>query len=117
MRFGFPRRWLALCTVLALSLGLVAHSFAAAEMDAKMMTAAAASEMSLWGGCDGCNGDGDGMLATGCFALCGGAAAVLPSFAPIKAANLEPAAPTAARSNLGRRGPPDPYPPRPSVLS
>jgi hypothetical protein len=118
MRFRTLRRWLALCAVVALSLGVAAHGFAAAEMDAEMMTAASVDEMSpSSSGCGGCSGGGDGMLTTGCFALCGGAVAVLPSFAPIKALAVEPAAPAAVRSSLGRGGPPDPYPPRPSILS
>lgn len=117
MRFRALRRWFALCAVVALSLGLVAHGFAAADMGTKMMTAAAGEMSSSSGGCDGCSGGGDGMLATGCFALCGGTVAVLPSFAPIKAVSVEPATPVAVRSSLGRGGPPDPYPPRPSVVS
>src|SRR3546814_55732 len=46
MRLCALRRWFALCAVVALSMGLVAQGFAAAAMDAKMMTAAAAGDMS-----------------------------------------------------------------------
>lgn len=117
MRFRALRQWFALCAVVALSLSLAAHGFAAADMGTKMVTSAAASEMSpSSGGCDGCSG-GEGMLATGCLALCGGTVAVLPSFAPIKVISVEPAASVAVRFSLGRGGPPDPYPPRPSILS
>src|SRR3546814_1803389 len=84
MRLYALRRWFALCAVVALSLGLVAQGFAAADMDAKMMTAAAAGDMSpASGDCDGCGGD-DGMPATGCFALCGGTVAVLTNVAPLR---------------------------------
>lgn len=116
MRRGVLRRWFALCAVVALSLSLVAYGFAAADMGAEMLTAATAGDMPSPDGCDGCGG-GDGLLAAGCFAACSGSVAVLPSFAPIRAASVQPAAPIAVRSSLGRHGPPDPYPPRPSVLS
>lgn len=118
MRFHVLRRWFGLCAILALSLGLVAHSVAAAQMDAKMMTAAAAGEMSpSSGGCDGCGGGDGGMPAIGCFALCGGTVAVLPIVAPLKTVAVEQPSPVAVRSDPGRVGPPDPYPPRSSVLS
>jgi hypothetical protein len=118
MRFHVLRRWFALCAILALSLGLVAHGVAAAQMDAKMMTAAAAGEMSpSSGGCDGCGSGDDGMSAIGCFALCGGTVAVLPSVAPLTFIAVERTTPRTVRSDPGRVGPPDPYPPRSSVLS
>src|SRR3546814_11081247 len=93
MRLYALRRWFALCAVVALSLGLVAQGFAAADMDAKMMTAAAAGDMSpASGDCDGCGGD-DGMPATGGFALCGGTVRVLTNVAPLKPIAVERPAP------------------------
>jgi hypothetical protein len=111
------RRWLALCAVVALSLGLVANGFAMADMDAKMMMAAAADEMSpSSGGCDGCGGDA-GMPAVGCYALCGETVAVLPSVAPLTSVAVERPASPDARSDPGHGGSPDPHPPKLSVLS
>lgn len=118
MRFHVLCRCFALCAILAVSLGLVAHSVAAAQMDAKMMTAAAAGEMSASsGGCNGCGDDDGGMPAMGCFAPCGGSVAVLPSVAPLKTVAVEQPGPVTVRSDPGRVRPPDPYPPRSSVLS
>ncbi|GIK96238.1 MAG: hypothetical protein BroJett029_04470 [Alphaproteobacteria bacterium] len=118
MRLGIPCRWLGLCLVMALTLGLAGHDFATAEMQAKMMTAAAAGEMSSSSdGCNGCTGGGDGMLSAGCFAICGGVLAVLPAAAPIKSTAVDSAVPVAAPFHIGQIGPPDPSPPRPSVLS
>ncbi len=118
MRFHVLRRWFSLCAILALSLGLVAQGVVAAQMDAKMMTTAPAGEMSpSSGGCDGCGGGDGGTPATGCFAFCGGTVAVLPSVAPLKTVAVEQPNPIAVRSDPGRVGPPDPYPPRSSVLS
>lgn len=111
------RRWLALCAVVALSLGLVAHGFAAAGMGTKMAAAAAGEMSSPSGGCDDCSGGDDGMAPAGCFAACAGTVAVLPSVASIKMVGIEAAAPIAVRSSLGHGGPPDPFPPRSSVLS
>src|SRR3546814_15739202 len=81
MRLFALRRWFALCAVVALSMGLVAQGFAAADMDAKMMTAAAWAMSRASGGCAGCGGD-DGMPGPGCLALCGGTVPVLQHVAP-----------------------------------
>ncbi|MGH6947870.1 MAG: hypothetical protein ACREDZ_11120 [Kiloniellales bacterium] len=116
MQLRALRRWLALCTVLFVSLGLVAQSLAVADMDAKMMTAAAGEMSPSPGGCDGC-GDDDGMPATLCIALCGGTVAVLPSVAPLRVVAVERPTPLVVRIDPGRISSPDPYPPRPSILS
>ena len=116
MRLRTLRRLFALCAVVALSLGVVAHGFAAADMDAKMAAAAAAGAMSP-ASCD-CDGCGDhGMPTTGCFAHCGGTVAVLPGVAPLRTVTVERPAPSTVHVEPGRSGPPNPYPPRPSVLS
>lgn len=116
MRLGIPCRWLGFCLVVALTLGLVGHGFAAAEMQAKMMTAAGDMSSSS-DGCNGCAGGDDGMSSAGCFAVCGGAIAVLPAVAPIKSTAVGSAVSVAALFHFGQVGPPDPSPPRPSVLS
>lgn len=111
------RRWFALFAVMALVSGLAAHGVSAADMGAKMMGMATASEMSPSSTCNGCGGGDDGMPATACNAICSGIVAVLPDLAPVATAAVEPASPIAVPYHLGRDGPPDPYPPRLSILS
>jgi hypothetical protein len=111
------RRWFALLAVMALISGLAAHGVAAGDMSAKMMGMATASEMSPSSTCNGCGGGDDGMPATACNAVCSGIVAVLPDLAPVAMAAVEPAAPIAVASHLGRDGSPDPYPPKSSVLN
>lgn len=110
------RRWFAFFAAVALILGLAAYGVAAADMGAKMMPTADGA-MAPAGMCNGCGGGDDGMPATACNALCGGTVALLPEFVPIAVAAVEPAIPVAMPPHLGRAGPPDPYPPRLSILS
>ena len=110
-------RWFALFAVMALVLGLAAHGAAAANMGAEMMGMATASEMTPSSTCNGCGGGDDGMPATTCNAVCSGIVAVLPDLAPVATTTVEPAAPIAVPSHLGRDGPPDLHPPKSSILS
>jgi len=110
-------RWLALCAMLALASGLVGQRFAPAHMDAQMMAPTVAGEMSpASGSCDGCRGGGDSM-PVGCYALCGGTVALPPSAVPLQVVAIQWPTPLAARFDPGRVGPPDPYPPKASILS
>jgi hypothetical protein len=110
------RRWFALFAVMALVSGLAAHGVAAADMGAKMMSPAA-SDMAPSSTCNGCGGGDDSMPATACNAVCSGIVAVLPDFAPVATAAVEPATPVAVPSHLGRDGSPDPHPPKSSILN
>lgn len=107
------RRLSALFLALALAVGLMAHGIQASDMAVKMSTAAA-SNMPMPSGCDGCNGDHG--VPTACFAQCGGLAAVLP-LVTTGVATISQSAPAVQTVPVaGHHGPPDPYPPRPTIL-
>ncbi|MGH6701841.1 MAG: hypothetical protein ACRECG_00295 [Bradyrhizobium sp.] len=84
---------------------------------ATKMTTAAANDLPMPGGCSGCSGDDQGM-SMACFAVCGSVAvAILPVAPAIAAVGLvSPSTPPVA-AIAGHHGPPDPYPPRPTILS
>jgi hypothetical protein len=110
------RRVCALVLLLALGLGLSMHGVRAGEMTAQMLSSAN-GELPLPGGCDGCGGgDDDGMAASACAALCG-----MPGVLSVLKADMliPPDLPDASRvaEQVGRTRPPDPYPPRPAILT
>jgi hypothetical protein len=120
MRFEIARRVFVIVLSVALATGVAVRSVQAIAMDiaAPAATAAATTDtdMPMSGKCSGCAGD-EKAMAAGCSAFCSGAVAVLPlvvAFGPISAETIGP---SAAPSATGHAFPPDPYPPRPIVLS
>lgn len=107
------RRLSALCLALAFSVGLMAHGVQTSDMTVKM-TAAAASDMPMPSGCSDC--DGDHGVTAACFALCGGLLAVLPLVPTVVAAVSLSTPAVQGIPVAGHYGPPDPYPPRPTIL-
>jgi hypothetical protein len=124
-------RPLAVLLALALSLGLVMHSVPGSKSIAKAgdMTASMSmdmptdvsmdmpADMPATGGCNGCAGDEKGLMPTACSAFCGSVASlplVPVVFKTVPVATLWPAAET---RGTGHTRPPDPYPPKPVVLS
>ena len=111
------RRLLSLCLVLAFATGLVIHGTCAADMNVKM-TMAAVSDMPMQGKTDGCDDGNDTMSLNACFAICASMTALpttpadlfVAPFVDVVAWSVEP-------SLMGHADPPDPYPPRPAVLS
>ncbi len=105
------RRILALVLSVALAVGLVTHGVGRPDIGIKSAIAAAI---------DNCDGFGDcqkGMASPACDAFCG-ATVVLPVVALVvelvAVGRLGPSDDQAAR---GHAPPPDPYPPRPTILS
>jgi hypothetical protein len=117
------RRPLAVLLALALSLGLVTHSVpggASAAKAADMTTGMSmdtSTDMPMTGDCSGCAGDEKGLMPTACFVFCGSivGSSVLP--ARLDAVPLATLLPRDAVIGTGYIGPPDPYPPKPIVLS
>lgn len=74
-----------------------------------------AGNMLMPDGCNDCGGDDDAAM-TACSVTCIGAVALLP--VPAMTRIVSPSLPAnfLSTSILGRNGPPDPYPPRPTVL-
>lgn len=119
------RRLLAWPLALVLAVGLVVHPFYAFDAGAKAgsgamdmsMAMGMSADMPMPNKCDGCAGDEKAMMPAACAAFCGSMIAlpVAPVvIEPIAIATLQPAR-EAAMS--GHTAPPDPYPPKPVVLS
>lgn len=110
------RRLLGFLLALTLVVGGAAQSVQGADMAAKMSAAPPASDMPMSDGCSGCSDD-DGMSMT-CSAICGSTISAIIPTAPSLAVACRPAPKLAfATTDVGQRGPPDPYPPRPFSLS
>ena len=115
------RRLFALLLAPVLVVGLVTHSvpvgnlgMKATEMPTAMSMNAATDMPSK---CDGCAGDEKSIMPAACSAFCGSVVAspLMPAvFDAVPIATLWPPVGTVA---TGLTGPPDPYPPRPVVLS
>jgi hypothetical protein len=120
MQFEIARRLFVIVLSVALATGVVARSVPSIAMDitAPAATAAATTDtdMPMSGKCNGCAGDEKAMAAA-CSALCGGAVAVLPVAVAFGPASVEAIGPSATPAASGHAFPPDPYPPRPTVLS
>jgi hypothetical protein len=115
MRRETARRLFVLVLSVALATGLIARTVQAAQMD--VATATMTADMPMHGKCDGCAGSEKAMPPAACAASFCSMAVVMPVtavFDPAPAGVLEPATEVSA---TGHAFPPDPYPPRPSVLS
>jgi hypothetical protein len=108
------RRLVGLLLALTLVVGGAVQNVQSADMAAKM---AVASDMPMPDGCSGCGGDNDGMPMV-CSAICGSTVSAIVPEAPVLSISSLPV-PVAAFAGLqiGQRGPPDPYPPRPSSMN
>lgn len=109
------RRLTDLLLIVALAAGLVVHGVQAANMAAKM-SMVAASTMPMSGECDGCCDDGCISLG-GCSLICRTVLAlhvVSPVFQLLPATLGEFGA---IPARVGWNALPDPYPPRPTILS
>lgn len=102
----------ALLFALALVVGFAAHGVQAAHMSAAM--AAAAMDSPMPDGCDAC--DKDGKAVPACSAMCAGLVAVLPALPVVETVKIAARYAVESASGVGLRGPPDPFPPRSSVL-
>lgn len=110
------RRVMTVFLALTFVVGLVPHGARGADAGVEMIMTGA-SDMPMSGKCDGCGDDQKAMTSSACSAFCGSFVA-LPSletvFEPASARTFEGFAGPPAN---GHTVPPDPYPPRPAVLS
>ena len=119
MSFGKVRRISAALMAVVLAIGLTTHGVGNPNMITNSAMALA-SDMPMSGDrpgkCDGCAGDEKGLAPAFCSAFCG---TVMPSpvMTVLYVVPAEILAPTSERNAVGRAEPPDPYPPRPIVLS
>ena len=110
------RRILTVLLALTFVVGLVPHGMRAADAGVKMVMTAA-SDMPMSGKCDGCGDDQKAMTSAACSAYCGGVVALPLIGTVFELASGELFGGFAAPPLAGHTIPPDPYPPRPAVLS
>ena len=118
------RRISALLSALVLAFGLVTHGFAGPEMVVKSALTAAtdmsmpmSGDTPMSGKCDGCAGDEKGVAPAACSAFCG-AVIALPSMAVVfDTVLVDTLGPSTGPIVTGHADPPDPYPPRPAIVS
>lgn len=107
-------RFLLTSLILVFAVGSVVHGVEASGMNAKMSSLSGG----IAPGCDDCGGgDGEnGKAEKACPSLCVTPAnAVLPTVMPITIRVSETLGFHAAGLMTGQSGPPDPYPPRPTL--
>ena len=111
------RHLIALFLALALVVAGTIQVVQASDMAVKMSAGPTANEMPMPDGCGGCGGSDDGAPMT-CFAACSSTITAILTSTPLVAfvALVSPTVPFGA-AITGLHGPPDPYPPRPSILS
>ena len=118
MSFDKIRRLSTLLMAVVLAVGLITHGFGGPNIVAKSAMGAAHDMpmMPMSGKCDGCAGDEKGVMPTACDAFCG-AVITMPLAVILDAVPAEILNPTAGPDAIGHTLPPDPYPPRTTILS
>jgi len=121
MRWWNIRRMVASLMALVMAIGLATHGVGGPMIVKPTMTMA--SDMPLSGGepmqgkCNGCAGDEKGVVPAACSAFCN-AVATLPAVnVDLFAVLAETLMPTVGPEVIGWTHPPDPYPPRTTILS
>jgi len=108
----------ALLAALVLAVGLVTHGFAGPDMVVKPAGAMPmSSDMPMTGKCYGCAGDEKGMAPAACSAFCSAVIAAPSVAAVFDAVPIDILGPSAGRIVTGHADPPDPHPPRPTIVS
>ncbi len=116
MLFDVVRRLSAILLTLSLVLGPGVNSVHASSMGAKMAVGAWSDTRSP-GKCDDCGGNKAGMAVGTCSVNCSGVTAVPPGMAVADRLTAETHGNVATPGMAGHHIAPDPYPPRPAVLS
>jgi hypothetical protein len=116
------RRASTMLMALVLATGLAAHGLGGPDMIVKSAIAAASdmpmsSDMPMQGKCNGCAGDEKGLAPAACSAFCGAVIALPMATVVIEAVPAETLSPMSGPDAIGRVDSPDPYPPRPTILS
>jgi hypothetical protein len=112
----------ALLAALVLAAGLVAHGFGGPDMAVKSTMSAASdmpmsSDMPMPGKCNGCAGNEKGVAPAACSAFCGAVIGLPSVVAVFDAVPIDTLGLSDGPIVTGHADPPDPYPPRPTILS
>jgi hypothetical protein len=116
------RRISTLLAALVLAVGLAAHGFAGPQTVVKSAVTATtdmpmSGDMPMPGKCNGCAGDEQGTAPAACSAFCSAMIAVPSAAAVFAAIAIGTLGPSATPIVTGRADPPDPHPPRATILS
>lgn len=114
------RRLFVLLLALTLAAGLVTHSAHADYLGVKtaaMASNAMTTDMPMPGKCDGCAGNENTLMPMACAAFCSSVAMMPVMTVAVTAVPVGTLLPPAGIVATGHISPPDPYPPRPIVLS
>lgn len=121
MRWWNIRRMLASLMALFMAIGLATHGVGGPMVVKSTM--AMASHMPSSGSepmqdkCNGCAGDERGVVPTACSAFCSAVATLPAAYVDPYAAPIEILVPTAGPDVIGWTHPPDPHPPKSTILS
>jgi hypothetical protein len=110
------RRLFVFVLAMAMAVGFSAHAVQATHADLKAV-GAMATDMPMSGGCDGCSDDQKAMTPAACSAHCASIVALPTTSVVPDAVPNESPGPVAKLAGTGHADPPDPYPPRPAVLT
>jgi len=116
------RRIFVVSLALAIAAGLVAHFVPGANLGSKSADIAAAMSIykaaytSMPGNCDGCGYDQKAMAPAACSAYCGSVVALAVTAITVDLVPAEILGHFAARIGASHTIPPDPHPPRPTIL-
>lgn len=119
MRSRKVRRLLNVLLALVLTTGLATHHVQAGDMSTKAATVGMdmPADKSIPGNCDGCCDDQKAPMPSACVAFCN-SVVVMPVMAVVVVpVSIDTLWPTAEVVATGHTSPPEPYPPRPIVLS
>jgi len=103
---------------LALATGLVAHSAPAGGMGVEAaVMAGTTNDMPMPGTCDGCGGDQKAVMTGACATFCGSVVTLPPVTIIFNTISIDTFDHSAEPALTGHGDPPDPYPPRSTILS
>jgi hypothetical protein len=111
------RRVVALLLALTFIASLMPHGLRAATADVKIVMVAATDMPMSSGKCDGCGDHQMAMTAAACSAYCNSFVALPSTETLLEPPSIETVRDAPALICVGHTIPPDPYPPRPAVLS
>jgi hypothetical protein len=110
------RRVVTVLLALTFVVSLVPRGARAADVGAQMVMVAA-DDMPMSGTCDGCGDDQKAMTSAACVAFCASFVALPSIETTFELPSVEAFEGFAGTPLAGHTVPPDPYPPRPAVLS
>ena len=111
------QRALVVVLAVAVATAAVAHSVPAGDAHVAMSSDGMATDMPMHGKCSGCAGDEKGLASTSCSVYCGVVVALPAIAVAADAVATDVLAPSNQAILASLSIAPEPYPPRPTILS